>query len=147
MSAVERVPWMTLLVAGRGRLPKHIPPNVRFVGAQKSLLSLFSAADLFILPTLYDPLSNACLEAFAAGLPVITTKANGFSELLKLGENGEAIDDPSKIEVLADILKEWGSPGRIHPQLRSEIRQQAQAYTIEENTRQTLATLNAARQP
>ena len=48
----------------------------------------YGAADIFVLPTLYDPFSNACLEAFGSGLPVITTAQNGFSELIEDGLNG-----------------------------------------------------------
>jgi UDP-glucose:(heptosyl)LPS alpha-1,3-glucosyltransferase len=33
----------------------------------------YGAADVFALPTLYDPLPNAALEALACGLPVLTT--------------------------------------------------------------------------
>ncbi len=37
---------------------------------------------MLALPTLYDPFANVCLEALASGLPVITTRANGASEIL-----------------------------------------------------------------
>src|SRR5256885_5550154 len=49
-----------------------------FVGVVRDMPALYGSADVFLLPTVYDPFSNACLEALAAGLPVITTKANGF---------------------------------------------------------------------
>ena len=49
----------------------------------RDLALLYAAADIFILPTLYDPFSNASLEALAAGLPVITTRGNGFSEVIE----------------------------------------------------------------
>lgn len=143
MAAAERIPWLTLVIAGRGRTQKKAPPNVRFVGPQKILATLFAAADIFVLPTLYDPFSNACLEAFAAGLPVITTKANGFSEILTPGLNGEAIEDPSQIDSLATALKEWGSPGRAAG-ARDAIRGHARNFTIEQNTRLTLETLASA---
>jgi UDP-glucose:(heptosyl)LPS alpha-1,3-glucosyltransferase len=35
-----------------------------------------------VLPTLYDPCANACLEAMSCGIPVVTTTRNGASELL-----------------------------------------------------------------
>ena len=40
------------------------------------------AADVFVLPTLYDALSNAVLEALACGLPVITSDRCGAGELV-----------------------------------------------------------------
>ena len=50
--------------------------------------SYYGAADLAVLPTMYDPFSNVCLEAMACGLPVVTTAENGASELIHPGENG-----------------------------------------------------------
>ncbi len=40
---------------------------------------VYAAADVFLLPTLYDPFANVTLEALAAGLPVITSAQNGAS--------------------------------------------------------------------
>ena len=51
--------------------------------------ALYAAVDVFVLPTIYDPFSNACLEALAAGLPVLTTTANGFAEILTPGVTGD----------------------------------------------------------
>src|SRR5262249_9772562 len=48
----------------------------------------FGAADAFVLPTIYDPLPNAALEAMACGLPVITTTKSGAAELVVAGEAG-----------------------------------------------------------
>jgi len=42
----------------------------------------FAAADLYVLPTRYDPFANSTLEAVASGLPVVTTTSNGAHEIL-----------------------------------------------------------------
>lgn len=42
----------------------------------------YGAADVFVLPTIYDPFPNAALEAMAAGLPVITSTKSGAAELI-----------------------------------------------------------------
>ena len=59
--------------------------KMRLLGPVADMQSLFAAADMFILPTVYDPFSNACLEALSYGLPVITTLTNGFSEIVESG--------------------------------------------------------------
>lgn len=63
-----------------------------FVGAKNDVKPYLGAADGFILPTLYDPFPNACLEALAAGLPVITSTTCGIAELIVEGENGFIAD-------------------------------------------------------
>ncbi|MDQ6808552.1 MAG: glycosyltransferase family 4 protein, partial [Verrucomicrobiota bacterium] len=73
-----------LIVAGRGNEARYRASRIQFVGVRETT-ALYGAADLFLLPTIYDPFSNACLEALAAGLPVITTTANGFSEIIQSG--------------------------------------------------------------
>lgn len=66
--------------------------RVRFTGAQKDVRPYLGAADAFTLPTLYEPLSNAVLEALASGLPVITTTRCGAGELIQHGVSGYVCD-------------------------------------------------------
>lgn len=79
--------------------------RVRFFGAQDDVRPFYAAADVFCLPTLYDPLPNAALEALACGLPVATTTACGAAELL-VASAGAVVppDDPAALaEALATL--------------------------------------------
>lgn len=69
-----------------------VAAQVRFLGPQKDVAPYLGAADVFALPTLYDPMPNAALEALAAGLPVLSSTSSGAAELIRLGENGERVD-------------------------------------------------------
>src|SRR5436309_14776541 len=80
---------------------------VRFVGEVADLRPVYSAADILILPTIYDPFSNACLEALACGLPVITTRANGFSEIIEDGVHGSIVDFANDLVGLRDAIQLW----------------------------------------
>ena len=100
---------------------------------------LMEAADIFLLPTIYDPFSNASLEAMAAGLPVITTEANGFAEIMRPGEDGEALRTPADIEGIASAIEKWSACET--PASREARRAEARRHTIEENVRKTLAAL------
>ena len=51
----------------------------------------YAAADVFVLPTWFDPFSNATLEALACGVPVVTTSSNGVAELMTPGREGRII--------------------------------------------------------
>ena len=91
-----------LIVAGKKAMPQYfkmakklrIDKNVVFCGPVKEIEKLYAAADLFVLPTIYDPFSNAALEAMAAGIPVITTSSNGASEIISNGVDGFVINNP-----------------------------------------------------
>jgi UDP-glucose:(heptosyl)LPS alpha-1,3-glucosyltransferase len=69
-----------------------ISERVRFTGGLKDMGPAYGSADVFVLPTLYDPFPNAALEAMASGLPVITSTKSGAAELIQDGVNGYLCD-------------------------------------------------------
>jgi UDP-glucose:(heptosyl)LPS alpha-1,3-glucosyltransferase len=141
IDAVERHgESMQLVVAGRGDSRQFQSSRVRFLGIVPEMASLYAAADIFLLPTIYDPFSNACLEALAAGLPVITTSANGFCEIIESGRHGTIIDDPRKVDALVKALRLWADPAR-RAQARLDNLALAGQFDISANVAQTLAIL------
>jgi len=106
----KAVPGVRLIVAGkdpvRGYLEKTrkggITQEVIFLGPTQKARELYAACDLFALPTLYDPFSNACLEAMATGIPVLTTRQNGMAEVLEDGKDGFLIQNPGDPEEIAE---------------------------------------------
>lgn len=139
IDAVNALPKSArLFVVGRGS-PRGLPTSrrTRFLGPMPEVARFLAAADVFILPTLYEPFSNACLEALAAGLPVITTQHNGFGEVITPGEEGEVVDDPRVIATLAAAVERWREPAR-REAVRPRLQTLAARFTIEENVRQTL---------
>ena len=101
------VPSLRLWVAGKGSAKKYRIPFVRFLGSVKNVSQLYAAADLFILPTLYDPFSNASLEALAAGLPVVTSAMNGCSEIIISEVHGTVVQDPMDVDGFSSALLRW----------------------------------------
>jgi UDP-glucose:(heptosyl)LPS alpha-1,3-glucosyltransferase len=87
-----------------------IAARVRFFGAQKDVRPFYGAADLFALPTLYDPFPNAALEALACGLPVVTTTSCGAAELITAA-NG-AVVAANDVAALASAISALCLPGR-----------------------------------
>lgn len=137
--AVEKMKNTTILVAGRGPADAFRSPCARFVGPTNDLASLFGAGDLFVLPTYYDPFSNACLEALAAGLPVITTPSNGFSEIITPGLHG-AIVPEGGASALAQELEKWRDP-QVRDTARPLCLARAAEFSIERNAVETLRIL------
>ncbi len=130
-----------LLVAGKGNPRAYRQSErVRFLGPVGQMAACYAAADVFVLPTLYDPFSNACLEALAAGLPVLTTAANGFSEILKPGIEGEILENPTDSASLARAMEAWSDPAR-RAAIRPRLLELAGGFSIEANLRNTLAAI------
>jgi UDP-glucose:(heptosyl)LPS alpha-1,3-glucosyltransferase len=75
------------------------------VGAIDDPVPYYAAADVFVLPTFYDPCSLSVSEAAASGLPSVTTRFNGAAELLTEGIDGSVISDPADDAELAAALR------------------------------------------
>ncbi len=94
-----------LLVAGRGatapwrRLASRLGVEyaVRFLGPVRDVLDVYAAADVFVLPSLYEPFGIAPLEALACGLPVLLSRDCGVSELLEDGREGRLLARPQDV--------------------------------------------------
>jgi UDP-glucose:(heptosyl)LPS alpha-1,3-glucosyltransferase len=139
---------MRLLVAGRGkerlykttRLRFWREEPVRFLDEVSDLVRVYAAADIFILPTIYDPFSNACLEALACGLPVITTRSNGFSEIIEDTVHGSIVDHAGNLIALRDAIRFWSDPSRRAAARTTNIALALQ-FDISKNVLQTLDVL------
>ncbi|MCB1230217.1 MAG: glycosyltransferase family 4 protein [Verrucomicrobiae bacterium] len=145
MAAVEALAdqgcEVKLYVAGKDR---GGPPRTRvrgvteFLGpmASTELAQLYELSDVFVLPTIYDPFSNACLEAASHGLPVITTNANGIADLFPELQ-GDIITD-LKSHDLVEACAGWHPPAR-RAAARDQNRAVAAKFSIARNVEATLA--------
>lgn len=67
-------------------------------------------ADVFLLPSLSEGISNSALEAMAAGVPVVSTRCGGMEEALGGPEAGILVDVGDRTQ-LAEALRSLGDPG------------------------------------
>jgi len=100
------------IVVGRGDIDLYraqaadlgIDGQVVFAGAVAHTRPFYCAADVFVLPTRFDPYANVTNEALACGLPVITTRTNGASEILTPKE-GFVVRDADDIEGISAAME------------------------------------------
>jgi len=110
--AAGDIPGATLVVAGKDRFEpygraarKHgVEKRVLFLGPTLKARELYAAADLFALPAIYEPFSNACLEAMATGIPTLTSCQNGVSELIADGRNGFLVSEATDAPAIAEKI-------------------------------------------
>lgn len=104
-----------VVVVGKGRRGAKLPYSwraklsgcgdlIRFVGAVSDMPRAYAAADVLVAPGWHDAFGFVLLEAAACGLPVITTRATGASELIREGVDGFVLETPADTAALADRM-------------------------------------------
>ncbi len=131
---------LRLLVAGRGDYKDFRSDRVKFLEIVDDMPALYGAADIFLLPTIYDPFSNACLEALASGLPIVTTRANGFAEIIESDVHGSILEDPRDTNAIREALQFWSDRTQ-RERVRTENVALARQFDISSNVDRTLEIL------
>ena len=113
----EKYPFIKLQLIGEGDEKEELEhgtlnmkhgTQIEFLGRieHEKLPQYYQNADVFVLPSLNEGMSNTMLEALASGLPLISTNTGGAEELVADGENGfivkmKDVDDiAAKLEML-----------------------------------------------
>jgi len=101
-NAISRdVPNAELVFIGDGPLRKALEDrtatlglneSVRLAGNKPEVLSWYQAADIFVLPSHQEGLSNSLLEAMSCGLPVVSTRVSGSTGIFAESDVGELVD-------------------------------------------------------
>lgn len=135
-----------LIVAGKNETPQYlrmmkklgIDKKVTFRGPEREIERLYGISDVFVLPTLYDPFSNATLEAMASGVPVITTRHNGASELIENGIEGFVVDNPLDAVVFAGKISKALNQSE---EMGKNARAKAEGFPIEKAVNEIIKTI------
>jgi UDP-glucose:(heptosyl)LPS alpha-1,3-glucosyltransferase len=112
--ASAKEPRLALVVVGKPdpapyrRLSESlgVADRVHFAGQQSRVVGYYAAADFFVLPTRHDPCSLVVLEALAMGLPVISTKQNGATEIMTPGVHGCVLNTADDLAGLTRDMRE-----------------------------------------
>ena len=104
-----------LMIIGTGeeeqRLTALAGPRCTFVGAVDDVGPYLQAADVFVLPSEREGLSNSLLEAMACGMAVVSTDAGAARELIQHGINGLVVPIGDQDAMTAALLQMMESSG------------------------------------
>ena len=78
-----------------------------FISQTEGMEQYYGAADVLVLPTFYDPFGLVVPEALACGLPVITTRFCGASNIIRQGITGELVDMPFDVDGMAACAEKF----------------------------------------
>jgi glycosyltransferase involved in cell wall biosynthesis len=90
LQTAKKFPKEVFLIVGDGYLRPELDKqkhnlkltNVHFLGKRKDIIDIYSACDLFYLPSLGEGLPGTVMEAMACGKPIVATKENGTIDLV-----------------------------------------------------------------
>lgn len=115
-----------------------VSDRVRFVGGLADVRPAFAAADAYVHPSWHDACSLSVMEAWASGLPVITSRCNGASELMTPGEEGFVLQDPGSDAGLAESMGHL-----LNPATRARCAEPARALAARNRFERQFAALLA----
>jgi len=119
-----------------------VDDRVIFHGFCGDSRSVYFASDFLVHPTFYDPCSLVVLEALACGLPVITSKFNGASELLHPPHGGLVVDNPHNFAQLTAAITRMLD--RNYREASSKhARESARLWTFDDHYRKMMAILES----
>jgi glycosyltransferase involved in cell wall biosynthesis len=96
-----------------GRIKRFgIKNSVHFLGnvSEERLYSLYHEADVYVQPSLYEPLAIAILEAMSMKKPIVATRVGGTPELITDGEEGILVEPANSSQLAKAIMTVLSSP-------------------------------------
>jgi glycosyltransferase involved in cell wall biosynthesis len=130
---------VSLVVAGgtaNADAPRGFAVHDLGVVDEPTMRAAYAAADVYLLPTLYDNLPNTVLEALSCGAAVVATDVGGLPDMIEDGVNG--LTRPASADALGeavgnvladtDLRVRLGAAGRESAVATMGLEQQARAY-------------------
>jgi glycosyltransferase involved in cell wall biosynthesis len=137
----ERSPHYRFAIAGEGSGPLYdsllalrrqlgVENEVVFLGLRSDVASILRSLDVYVLSSTTEGFSIACVEAMAAGTPVVSTRSGGPEEIIEDGQSGLLVptQDP---RALADAIERIAADPLLSSHLSTQARERVRGrYTL-----------------
>ena len=113
--------------------------NIHFLGQRQDVPALLMAADVFVLPSLWEGLSMALLEAMAAGRPIVATAVSGTTQVMVAHKTGLIVppkDAPALADAIMQLLSNpaqaqtMGQAAKQHVEMHHSAQKQAEEHLV-----------------
>jgi glycosyltransferase involved in cell wall biosynthesis len=101
--------------------------HLQYVGNDRFLSLVYSAADVFVIPSLQDNLPNTVMEAMACGTPVVGFDVGGIRDMVRAGRTG-VLTGPGDVDALQTALTKILTS----PQMRRGMSEEARRVALSE---------------
>ena len=135
LKALAETPGLHLAVVGRPDGSPYpalaerlgVADRTHFLGFRQDIPALMRAADFFVLASRRDSCPLVLLEALASGLPVVSTRTVGASDII--GAGGIVTAGPDDAEALAHALRRLAQSPSLRAAMGREAREVAEAFS------------------
>jgi glycosyltransferase involved in cell wall biosynthesis len=147
---IKKIQNAKLAIAGSGAEAANLRTQIKKLGMESSVFmlgklqreqvaELMAAADVFVLPSLFESFGLVLLEAMATGTPVVCTQTQGALEIIKNGEDGLVVP-PGDDDALAEAIVRVLSDRRLAEHLRTNGQKKVhEKFSWEKTAEKTLA--------
>jgi glycosyltransferase involved in cell wall biosynthesis len=108
--------------------------RVHFLPPRPDVEFFYAAADVYVSPSIEDAFALPPAEAMACGLPVITSRNNGGSEMISHGSDGLILEDPEDARALAKWIRTLLDDTEFHSSVAENAARTAEKFTSENST-------------
>jgi glycosyltransferase involved in cell wall biosynthesis len=147
-AVIRRRPDAKAAIVGGGPLEARLEAESRdlglgdrvvFLGERTDVAEILAAADLFVLPSLWEGLPYAVVEAAAAGRPIIASDIDGVREVIRNGKTGVLVPPGDSAKLAEAMIGLIESPARATTLAREARREIPPLYSIERMIQETEA--------
>ena len=141
----EQSPRARLIIVGDGPLRSQLEcmtealglaNSVEFTGMQSDVAAQLHRSEVAVLPSRWEGMPNAVLEAMACGLPCIATRVSGSEDIIQNGINGLLVEPENSQSLARALLFLLQDPGLIHTYGQAARATVEQHYSLEQITDQ-----------
>lgn len=139
---IKRFPNVKAGICGEGPLRPQLESqinelglsdHVKLLGSRVDVSPVVASADIFVLPSRWEGLSRALMEAMAAGLPVVATRVDGIQDLITDGVHGLLVSSEDAKGLAASILQLLE-----HPQMMKKMGAAAREHVLRVHSTDTM---------